>query len=519
MKIDLRFWKQYTQLQLSNSLALFVTGVAQAIILYHLINQSAGSYKSLFIRGFSLIVLPFAAAYFASRMASHSTNRLQLTLLDNFSRTRTNDLEQIHTNAFSKAIVNDVDHLFQFWRELFVNVGFNTPILLYLLWTLLTKSQISELIGIVASAALLFGFAYQVNRWVKSRQRAHSQVYISLLDRLQNYVDNVLQFRLYHSETQYLDGLRNNLTQFGKLSAQLSQYRQMYATAVASVLLAAIWGGLWFLQSKVDLSTSDLAIATLILLEIKRISSEVLNILYTYQKANEGAERISYWLDTPPSDETTTHQPTSFTPIHIENLTFTYQDQAQIIQYPNLTIDVGDRIWLQGHNGRGKSTLWKVLTGLYTNAATTIWLGETPQHGDGRQPFWRHAAAVTEPPHCYSGSLWEIIGNFSEKREEVVRWLSDHQLLDFFNTYPHQLDTQYNSATRNLSAGQLKWLLLVQAFYLKPDLLILDEPFSSLDVERQQVALSLLQQLAANVTLIVISHHKIPIAFTKTIQL
>ncbi|WP_080056487.1 ATP-binding cassette domain-containing protein [Spirosoma aerolatum] len=519
MNIDLRFWKQYTHLQPGNSAALLSTGITQAIILYHLINHSDGIYKGIFFRGISLIILPFASAYFASRMASYNTNRMQLALLDNFSRTRTNDLEQVHANAFSKAMVSDMDHLFQFWRELFINVGLNAPILLYLLWALCSKSRFTELIGITAFATILFGFAYLVNRWVKIHQRQHSQAYLTILDRLQNYVDNVLQFRLYHSEPFYLNGLRTSLSQFGRLTAQLSQYRQMYTTAVASVLLAAIWGGLWLLQTKADLSASDLAIATLILLEIKRISAEVLSILYTYQKANDGVERISTWLNAPLPDEVATAQPILFKPVRIENLTFTYQEQAQAIRYPDLAIDVGDKVWLQGYNGRGKSTLWKVLTGLYTNPTTTVWLDKAPRHSYGRIPFWRQVAAVTEPPRCYSGSLWEIIGNFSANREEVVSWLSDRQLLDHFNTYPHQLDTQYDSVTRNLSAGQLKWLLIVQAFFLNPDLLILDEPFSSLDADRQQTTLSLIRHLSANTTVIVISHHQLPIAFTKTIQL
>ncbi|WP_020597919.1 ABC transporter ATP-binding protein [Spirosoma panaciterrae] len=519
MKLTIRFWRQHTHLQPGQSVALLATGIAQAVVLHLLINQHQESYKGIFIRGISLIVLPFAAAFIASRMAAYTTSQLQLKVLDTFSGTRTNDLEQVHTNVFGKAVIIDMEHLFQFWRELFVNVGFNIPVLLYLLWALLTKNRVAEISGLVGIAVCLFGFAYTVNRWVKRYQRIHSDAFLNLLDRLQNYVDNVLQFRLYHSESKYIDSLRSNLTSFSRLTAQLSQYRQMYATAVASVLLATIWGGLWFLQTKADLSTADLAVATLILLETKRITAEVLAILYTFQKASESAERIRYWSDMPPSTAPAPPKAMPFTATHIQNLTFSYQDQAHTIQYPDLAIQPGDKVWLQGHNGRGKSTLWKILTGLYTNSETTVWLDKAPRQSDGRTPFWRHVAAVTEPPRCYSGSLWEIIGNFSANREEVVCWLSDHRLLDFFHTYPNQLDTYYDSVTRNLSAGQLKWLLLVQALFQAPDLLILDEPFSSLDASRQQVALFLLEQLPAQMTLIVISHHKIPIDFTKTIPL
>ncbi|UFH52317.1 ABC transporter ATP-binding protein [Spirosoma sp. KNUC1025] len=500
-------------------MALLGTGVTQVVVLHLLIEYVSATRTGIIVRGIALILLPFVANYLASQMAAFTTNKFQLTLLAKLSGTRTNDIEQLHAHTFSKAATLDVDHLFQFWKELFSNIGFNLPIILYLLASFLGKLSPINLLLLCFFVCFLFGIAYTTNQFLKTKHREHHQAYISLQDRIRNYVENVLQFRLYRSEASYLQDLSLNLTYFSKLSAQLSHFRQLYSTTVSSILLVFLWGSLWFMQNNRTLSATDLAVATIILLEIRRITTELFHIVHTYQKAGDSVERLSQWLDIDLPDELDKTQSLPAVAICLENLTFSYKKGFQTIRYPDMEIQPGEKVWLKGSNGRGKSTLWKILTGLYTNSTTTIWLNELPRQGNGLNPFWNRVSAVTEPPRCYSGTLWEIIGNFSSERTEIVNWLTTHQLLTLFDTYPHQLDTYYDSAINNLSAGQLKWLLIIQAFYLQPEVLILDEPLSSLDVDRQAVTLSLINQLPSSTTLIIISHHKVSALFTKTITI
>lgn len=517
MKRDIQFWKKHTHLKPIQTAIMLGAGLAQVLLFHYLISHTHASQQAILIRSILVILLPFIASFAASQLASYNTKQIQLALLDTFAHTPSNELEQIHPHIFSKTLIIDIDHLFQFWKEIFLSICFNAPILLYLVLTLLSHEHYAELFWIGLGVTTLFGVAFMINQRVKKRQFQHTRIFHTLLDQLHNYLDNVLQFRLYHGERTYLTTLRQHLTQFNLLTAQLHQFRQLYSTAVATTLLAAMWGGLWLIQQKSTVSTADLALATLLLLEVKRISTELLLLLQISPKAQESAERLIPWLLPVPTEPLRAPMPQ--VPLHTQSLDFQYKPTNHIIQYPAFSLQVGDRVWLQGQNGRGKSTLWKILTGLYANASTTIWLNETPQLSDGINPFWSQAAAVTEPPRCFSGTLWEIIGNFSASREEVLRWLTERQLMPFVETYPQQVDTYYDSVIRNLSAGQLKWLLLLQAFFLKPQLLILDEPFSSLDTHRQQATLSLIKQLDPQTTLLVISHHQIPIAFTKTIQL
>jgi ABC-type bacteriocin/lantibiotic exporter with double-glycine peptidase domain len=520
MKNVIDFWVKNTRVPLGSLMALLGTGAAQVIAIHMLIQQREATATTLIMRGVLLIVLPFLATFSSSRIAAYSTKKLQAKLLDNLSKMGTKDLEQLPVANFSKAATLDVDFLLFFWRELFINLCFNVPVLLYLVILLLMNSEFLVIVGLGAGLLVLGGVAYKVNYRVRLKQRMHHHANISLQEGIRNYLDNVFQFRLYRGESSYLNGLHSKLAEFSRLSVSLSQFRQMYVMYISAVLLLLLWGGLWLLQQNESISPAEVAIMTLVFLEIRRIGTELLSNISTFQRASESVKVLTPWLSDPTSGAV---EPapvvTDLSEIAVRNLRFRYREGGKVIRYPDIDISAGSRIWLKGRNGRGKSTLWKILTGLYSDTSTVVWINGEERKTDGRIPVLARMAAVTEPARCYSGLVWEIIGNFTKSREQVVAWLTDRQLLHTFDNYPNRLDTSYESSTRNLSAGQLKWLLIVQAFFQQPDILILDEPFSSLDTERQKITLGMINALPRTVTLVLVTHHDLPMGVDKIILL
>lgn len=520
MKNALDFWLKNTQVPLVSLAALMATGAGQVLAIHLLIAQKEATAATLITRGILLIVLPFLATFFSSQIAAYSTKKLQAKLLNNLSKTRTNHLEQLPAATFSKAATSDVDFLLFFWREFFINLCFNVPVLLYLVILLLLRSEFWAIAALGGVLLLLAGVAYKVNYRVRMKQRMHHQTNLALQEGIRNYIDNVFQFRLYRGEQTYLNKLHTKLSEFSGLSVSLSQFRQLYVMYISAVLLLFLWGGLWLMQQSKSISPAEVAIMTLVFLEIRRIGTELLSNINTFQRASESIKVLSPWLMEPTSTHADLKEPiVDFKEVAIRNLKFRYREGGKVIRYPDIEITAGSRVWLKGRNGRGKSTLWKILTGLYSDTSTVVWVNGMEKPTDGRFPLTARIAAVTEPARCYSGLVWEIIGNFTASREKVEAWLTENQLLHLFDNYPHQLDTDYNSAARNLSAGQLKWLLVVQAFFQQPEVLILDEPFASLDAERQKITLGLINALPQAVTVLLVTHHDLPMEFDKIVVL
>jgi ATP-binding cassette subfamily C exporter for protease/lipase len=513
------FWKKNTHVKPLSIVALLSTGFVQVIVLHLLTQPTSGTQMIVIARGVMLIFLPFLAAYFSAGAAAYATKKLRTSLLQNLSTSKTNEIEHTHAHSFSKAVTQDVDFIFQFWKDLFGNICFNLPILLYLTFLLLPQSQVLIVAGVIFILLILFWITYKINFRTRTKQREHHQNHLDLQSQIQNYINNIFQFRLYRNEESYLKTLGHNLTQFSDATAQLSQHRQLYTTYISAVLLLFFGGGLWIMRNSQSIKPSEVAILTILFIEIRRIVTELFSFIHSYQKAQEVALHLEPWLRNDTYVQEPESLPDFFLSLRIEKLTFRYKESQLKLIYPDMEIEAGEKIWLKGPNGRGKSTLWKILTGLYTEGQTTIWLNNIPRKSNGTAPFLINIAAATEPARSYNGRLWEIISSFSARRDDVVAWLSAHQLLHEFDTYSSQLDTLYDSGHQSLSAGQLKWLLIVQAFYASPDVLILDEPFSSLDSNRQQLTLTLMEQLSSQTALIVISHQNIPVSFDKIINL
>ncbi len=166
----------------------------------------------------------------------------------------------------------------------------------------------------------------------------------------------------------------------------------------------------------------------------------------------------------------------------------------------------GQAIALQGPNGAGKSTLLKSLAGLIPNATGTItWRGESPkahrheiaylpqrESVDWRFPITvRGLAEMGRYPHL---GWWK---RFKKKDSEVV-----DQALEALS-----LTDLQDRAIGELSGGQQQRAFLARALAQEAHVLLLDEPFTGLDIASQESLSKLIRQLARDGRLLLVSHH------------
>jgi ABC-2 type transport system ATP-binding protein len=170
----------------------------------------------------------------------------------------------------------------------------------------------------------------------------------------------------------------------------------------------------------------------------------------------------------------------------------------------SFTIHPGQILGYVGPNGAGKSTTVKILTGLIEPTA-----GEVLFHGrDVRQDwvgFQRRMGYVPEEPHLYSHltgrEYLQLMGRLRGLPRQVLEPRID-QLLRLFSLW----EDRY-SPLASYSKGMRQKILLSAALIHNPELLILDEPFSGLDVNTALMLRSLLQRLAAEGKMVLYSSH------------
>jgi tungstate transport system ATP-binding protein len=167
---------------------------------------------------------------------------------------------------------------------------------------------------------------------------------------------------------------------------------------------------------------------------------------------------------------------------------------VQALEAVDLRIARGERVALIGANGSGKSTLLRVLHGLLAPTAGTLLRDSAAREAMVFQrPFVLRARAQFN----VALGLWIHGLRWREARAQALAALARVGLGEVAGRN-----------ARELSAGQQQRLALARAWALRPDLLLLDEPTSSLDPHAKREVESLMQEFAqAGVTLVFASHN------------
>jgi zinc transport system ATP-binding protein len=186
--------------------------------------------------------------------------------------------------------------------------------------------------------------------------------------------------------------------------------------------------------------------------------------------------------------------------IEVTNLRFTYHD-TPILQDINLTVNKGDYLAIIGPNGGGKTTFVKLLLGLRSPSSGTIMIeGKTPikaRNNIGYLPQYINFN-MDMPINVLDIVLQGRMQKNKLFYNKEDRTIAQEQLEKM------QVLHLKNRKIKELSGGQRQRVLLARALAKNPNILILDEPTASIDLEGQKEIYALLQTLPQ--TKIVISH-------------
>ena len=180
-----------------------------------------------------------------------------------------------------------------------------------------------------------------------------------------------------------------------------------------------------------------------------------------------------------------------------------------IINDLSFKVHSGEILAIIGPSAAGKSTIAKLLTGVWKPIAGNICLDGGDVHRWNRENFGKHIGYLPQGIELFSGTVKQNIARMSEdfdpeKVIEAAKMSGAHEII---LKLPEGYDSDIGIAGSSLSGGQKQRVALARAFYGDPKLVILDEPNANLD-EAGEKALSeaLVHAKKKNITVVVISH-------------
>ena len=186
--------------------------------------------------------------------------------------------------------------------------------------------------------------------------------------------------------------------------------------------------------------------------------------------------------------------------IEVSNLSFGYHDNT-ILENINLTVNQGDYLAIIGPNGGGKTTFVKLLLGLRSPLKGTIMI-------EGKPPLKARNTIGYLPQYINFNmdmpiNVLDIVLQGRMQKDKLFYKKEDREIA-LQELEKMQVAHLKNRKIKELSGGQRQRVLLARALAKNPDILILDEPTASIDLEGQKEIYALLQTLPQ--TKIVISH-------------
>lgn len=196
--------------------------------------------------------------------------------------------------------------------------------------------------------------------------------------------------------------------------------------------------------------------------------------------------------------------------IVFDNVSYSHKIVSEQNQLTNLSFSIerGKTTAIVGSSGSGKSSVLKLLLGIYKPDAGQIRIGNTNLNSMESKSWNKACSYVLQDSYIFSDSIAENIvlsdGYINEERLRQATQLAN--INRFIEDLPMGYHTKIGKNGMDLSKGQLQRILLARAFYKKGDFIILDEATSALDGYNEIMILDSIEEIFKDKTILIVSH-------------
>ncbi len=256
-------------------------------------------------------------------------------------------------------------------------------------------------------------------------------------------------------------------------------------------LMMAVFGYLWVMMNPIQ---------------------DILNIQYAYHSAKSALDRINDILLLKKEPQyphlKNPFERNSTNSIRLEKVNFSYDQDEKVLSDVSMNIKRGNKVAIIGASGSGKTTLAQIMVGFYPIDDGEIFYDDISAKEIGMDIVREHVYLVLQNPQLLNSTIRENL-TFGKKinESEIIKALEIAQLYDFIKNLKNGLDTQIGKEGIKLSGGQRQRLSIARMILAKPNIVILDESTSALDIYTEENLFdALLSEVLNKKTTIIIAH-------------
>lgn len=366
---------------------------------------------------------------------------------------------------------------------------------------------------ITIALIILYSLIVQIplRRSIEESQKTASQKNAVLIESLYNAESVKLNNAEGVFQTQWENAV-GNIADWGVKTRQLSQSCSAFAM-VAQQLTTVIIVIVGVYQISEGLMSMGALVASVMLTgRALGPMAQVASLATRYNQAKSAFSSLNEIMSSPvenPDDVKFVHRPMFKGDFQFEAINFSYPDQEQAaVTDVNINIRQGEKVAIIGRIGSGKSTLGKLMTGLYTPSSGAIRIDGVDIRQVNPTDLRRNIGSVSQDVNLFYGSIKDniVMGVPYMEDDAIIRASDLSGVSEFANRKPSGLDSIVGERGALLSGGQRQSIAIARALLFDPPILILDEPTASMDNTTESRMKRRLMETVKDKTLILITH-------------
>jgi ATP-binding cassette, subfamily B, bacterial len=299
-----------------------------------------------------------------------------------------------------------------------------------------------------------------------------------------------------------------------------------YSLGATSLGLFALGTAVAFALSAMLFKAGTLTIGTVYLIfqcteMLRQPTEQIRNEVQDLQQADASIARVQALLGTPPRvvDGPGIALPPGPLTVELDGVSFGYAEDAPVLRDVSLSLEPGRVLGVVGRTGSGKTTLTRLLLRFYDPLAGVVRLGGVDLRAVRLAAVRSRIGLVTQEVHLFHASVRDNLTLFDDSvpDERISAVLGTLGLASWLRELPRGLDTLLGPGGAGLSAGQAQVLACARILLRDPDLVILDEPSSRLDLATERLVQTALGRLLEGRTGIIVAHRLATLAYADDI--
>ena len=282
-------------------------------------------------------------------------------------------------------------------------------------------------------------------------------------------------------------------------------------SATGSSLLVVTIGAGAFMAIRGELSVGSLVAFFELIWWMVSAVQRLSDVVLPFQQAAGGTQRIQELLDEVPEVADVADPvalPVFGRELRLEDVRFSYGNDAPSLKGVNLSVPVGRSIALVGPSGCGKSTVLSLMLRFRDPQVGRLTLDGVDLRRASQASLRAQIAPVFQDSFLFDTTIRENIrlGRADATDADVEAAARDAEIHDFIASLPEGYDTPVGERGARLSGGQRQRVALARAILRRPRILLLDEATSALDAQTEAAINATLERLGHDRTVVAVTH-------------